>query len=367
LAIRFVFKSKEKPFRFASELFKRKLLAMSWEHTVVHTVATPETLKVRVAPEVVHAKAAYSVKGEDVSRVCVIELAKGHTVKYYAVFDGHGGAECAKFCADRLPDLIASHYGLATGATRAERIGKACKSAFVAIDQQFMRTVAKTDGTTATIVIIDGDEATVANVGDSTAMMYGANGDATTISFDHRVERRTPEEHQRLMLAGAQIGRIRGHHGQPVGPERVYPGGLCVTRSIGDSDSTPGAIAEPDVRTIQLPPGGAMIVLGTDGIWDFIEEAQVKRLVATSRKHASPSGWLGRSVLRTVRRRNDEIDDALVICIEAGDFACAMPRSPFEKMRSMFGMRNRTAPTRNDDNLTASEESDGSNNIKGSS
>lgn len=337
-------------------------------HSVTRIGVAPDSLKARSAQEVAHAKAAYSIKGEDTSRVCLIELAKGHTVKYFGVFDGHGGAECAQFCADRLPDLIASHYGLAKGASSAERLSKACKTAFVAVDQQFTRTVAKTDGTTATIVVIDGDVATIANVGDSTAMMYGANGEVTMLSTDHRVERRTPEEHARLMLAGAQIGRIRGHHGQPVGPERVYPGGLCVTRSIGDSDSTAGAIAEPDVQTVQLPPGGAMLVIGTDGVWDFVDDAQVKRLVTSSRKQASPSGWLARSLLRVVRRRNDEIDDALVLCVEAGDFASATPKSPFDKMRSMFGMRPKVGPRGTvDDSTSTSEESDGSNNFsKGS-
>ena len=90
-------------------------------HAIVDpkTPPPPPKINTRAAAAVsMHAKAAYSVKGEDMSRICFIELAKGHTVKYYGVFDGHGGADCAKFCADRLPDLIASHYGLAMGASR---------------------------------------------------------------------------------------------------------------------------------------------------------------------------------------------------------------------------------------------------------
>ncbi|KAJ1624571.1 phosphatase 2C-like domain-containing protein, partial [Pavlovales sp. CCMP2436] len=122
-------------------------------------------------------------------------------------------------------------------------------------------------GTTSTCVIVDGDEVTTANVGDSTAILY-AQDETIILSADHRVERRTPAEHDRLMKAGAAIGRIRGRNGLPVGPERIYPGG----------DSTAAAIPLPEVRTITLPASGGMIVIASDGVWDFVSQTHIEKL-----------------------------------------------------------------------------------------
>mmetsp|Transcript_14058 Transcript_14058/g.35803 ORF Transcript_14058/g.35803 Transcript_14058/m.35803 type:complete len:296 (+) Transcript_14058:41-928(+) len=255
----------------------------------------PELMSPR---RIVHAKADYTVKGEDTSRTCSIELEPDVIVRFYGVFDGHGGPLAGRFCAEHLPSLIASHYAAAPGASRAERIRNACKSAYVACDELF-RSASPTrgDGATATCVIVDGDEVTIANVGDSEAVLYLA-GESRILSADHRVGRRTPAEHTRLMDAGAAIGRIRGRNGQPVGPERVYPGGLSVTRSIGDSDSTAAAIPDPDVSTITLPASGGMIVIASDGMRDFVSRTLTEKLAQQSRKPRSGAAWLARADAR---------------------------------------------------------------------
>jgi len=262
------------------------------------------------------AKASYVVKGEDVSRTCSIELSAGVVVQFYAVLDGHGGARAARFAAEHLPTLIAAHYAQAAGETRSARLQAACKAAFVAVDQQFARLGPYSDGTTATCVIVDNDEVTVANVGDSAAVLYLPDGTAAMLSADHRVARRSPAEHDRIVAAGAQIGRIKGRDGNPIGPERIYPGGLSVSRSLGDSDSTAAAIAEPDVTTVTLPSAGGVIVLASDGVWDFVDGVHVARLTGLSRKPKCGVGWLSRALMRTVNQANMEIDDATLICIE---------------------------------------------------
>jgi serine/threonine protein phosphatase PrpC len=356
-----------------------------------HRSTTERRASHRVAPEpepepeapplrILHAKAAYMVKGEDTSRSCSIELVQGIVVQFYAVFDGHGGARASRFAAEHMPALLASNYAAAEAAaegdSRAERLRAACKKAFVQLEQQFIRTSSHSDGTTATCVIIDGDEVTVANVGDSAAMLYLESGEAIMLSTDHRVGRRSPEENRRIIDAGAQIGRIRGRDGNPVGPERIYPGGLSVTRSIGDSDSTSAAISEPDVHTITIPPEGGMIVMASDGVWDFVEESHIERLAATSRKPKCGAGWLSRAMMRTVNQANVEIDDATLLCIEmrpagaddpAGSSSAWVGTKMKNKALSMFGFgpKDKEKPDRGAQLATpmasSESDSDGSN------
>lgn len=321
-----------------------------------------------------HARAQYTVKGEDMSRTCSIELSEGVVVQFYAILDGHGGPRAARFGAEHLPALIASHYAETDEREgRGLRLQAACKAAFISLDEQFAQSGPFTDGTTATCVIVDGEEVTVANVGDSAAVLYLPGDKSVTLSADHRVSRRSPAEHNRLVEAGAQIGRIKGRDGLPVGPERIYPGGLSVTRSIGDNDSTKAAIPEPDVVTITLPPCGGMIVLASDGVWDFVDGAHVERLAASSRKPKCGAGWLSRALMRTVNQANMEIDDATLICIElkkpgADDEIPKAPVSMGAKMKKIFGFGSKSKDVVSKEHTVSSgsesdlsSESDGSN------
>ena len=265
------------------------------------------------------ARQTYVLKGEDASCTCDLKLADGTTMRLYGVFDGHGGARAAQFAAENLPRLIHAHFTAARVGSRAERLRGACKAAFIECDKLFAAGSSFGDGTTASVVILDADELTSANVGDSTMMLFLPGGEAVILGMDHRVERRTEEEHQRVMAAGATIGRIKGVSGMPVGPLRLYPGGLTVTRSIGDSDSTSACIAEPAVATRTVPPTGFTVVLATDGVWDFIEMAHVKRLAIASRAPKCGPSWLSRAIMRTVNGKNLQIDDATVLCVHATD------------------------------------------------
>lgn len=220
------------------------------------------------AMRVQHSRQEYVLKGEDTSCALDMELDDGAIVKFYGVFDGHGGPRAAQYCAANLATFVRDEFAACKG-TRAERLKAACSAAFVACDKKFAATnPGFGDGTTASIVIIDGLELTAANVGDSTVMLYTTDGaEPVPLITDHRVKRRTEAEQKRVLAGGATIGRIKGPNGQPIGPERLYPGGLQVSRSIGDSDSTAACIAEPAVMSCTLPPIGGTIVLASDGVW----------------------------------------------------------------------------------------------------
>lgn len=74
---------------------------------------------------------------------------------------------------------------------------------------------------------------------------------------------------------------FRNNFGDPVGPHRVwhptgaYPG-LAMSRSLGDYVAHQyGVIADPEIIEYQIKPEDKVIVIASDGIWEFLSNQQV--------------------------------------------------------------------------------------------
>ena len=106
---------------------------------------------------------------------------------------------------------------------------------------------------------------------------------AIDLSIDQKPER--PDEKARLERAGAIVEPVKDGHGSPVGPPRVWylaqvAPGLAMSRSIGDSvGAMVGVTAEPEVNE-RLQPEDILLVLASDGIWEFLSSQDVVRLVS---------------------------------------------------------------------------------------
>ena len=91
-----------------------------------------------------------------------------------------------------------------------------------------------------------------------------------------------PEEKARIIKAGGLVEQLKDSLGERAGPFRVFkPGkdypGLAMSRSIGDSIAKKlGVIAEPGILEYNLNEGVKFIVLGSDGIWEFLSNEEVK-------------------------------------------------------------------------------------------
>jgi serine/threonine protein phosphatase PrpC len=125
---------------------------------------------------------------------------------------------------------------------------------------------------------------TIANIGDSDAIL-DTGCSIMEITNSHRIATNTDEQH-RLKAEGYIIAPIGFHLQGPakageegVGPVRIWPGGLCVGRSIGDADAGPAVVPLPSIQQIVLPPDGCRIILGSDGLWDCIPFSKVARMV----------------------------------------------------------------------------------------
>ncbi|ONL98687.1 putative protein phosphatase 2C 12 [Zea mays] len=124
-------------------------------------------------------------------------------------------------------------------------------------------------GTTVTFVIIDGWVVTVASVGDSRCILESAEGSIYFLSADHRLDA-NEEEVERVTASGGEVGRINIAGGAGIGPLRCWPGGLCLSRSIGDIDVGEFIVPVPHVKQVKLSNAGGRLVIASDGVWDAL-------------------------------------------------------------------------------------------------
>uniref|UniRef100_A0A1D1ZFQ4 protein-serine/threonine phosphatase n=2 Tax=Anthurium amnicola TaxID=1678845 RepID=A0A1D1ZFQ4_9ARAE len=224
-------------------------------------------------PEILPGFASQSKKGEDFTLVkteCQRFAGDGvSTFSVFALFDGHNGSAAAIFSKENLLNNVLS--AIPQDLSRDEWVAalpRALVAGFVKTDKDFQER-AQTSGTTVTFVIIDGWVVTVASVGDSRCILESAEGAVYSLSADHRLEE-NEEEVERITASGGEVGRLNIVGGAEIGPLRCWPGGLCLSRSIGDMDVGEFIVPVPHVKQVKLSNAGGRLIISSDGVWDAI-------------------------------------------------------------------------------------------------
>lgn len=183
----------------------------------------------------------------------------------FAVFDGHGGSYVSNFLKFHFKDILREHIASQGPDTIVAQIHKAFKKASKQLDmEQAMQC-----GSTVNAVLIKGKDVLFINTGDSRAVLGTTTGNLLFQTNDHKPDR--PDEEQRIRDAGGFVFHLMGTY-------RVN-GNLALSRSVGDLAMYPHVIYTPEI-THQTLPDGAIIILGTDGIWDVIGSGEAIELVA---------------------------------------------------------------------------------------
>jgi len=264
---------------------------------------------------------------------------EGSPLHFFAVYDGHGGKECATLCSQRLHGHLAEELrgqglarlglglcapchlaGVDLGADggaagpsgrdgeapptptpmpqdqqqqqQLERADRACREAF---RKAFQRTDAETCedsgmGSTAVVALVAPGWVAVANVGDSRAVLGRADGAWEALSDDHKPNR--PDERQRVEAAGGHVISWNG--------ARVM-GVLAMSRALGDRFLRPYVIADPEITFTRRAAQDEVLVLASDGLWDVVSNgeacaiaaAHLKRARAAERSGAAAAGGGG--------------------------------------------------------------------------
>lgn len=224
-------------------------------------------------PEILHGQASQSKKGEDFTLLkteCQRVLGDGVTTySVFGLFDGHNGSAAAIYSKENLlnnilraipPELNRNEWNAA--------LPRALVAGFVKTDKDFQEK-AQRSGTTVTFLIIEGWTVTVASVGDSRCILESAEGGIYNLSADHRLDS-DEEERERITASGGEVARLNTGGGTEIGPLRCWPGGLCLSRSIGDMDVGEFIVPVPYVKQVKLSSAGGRLIISSDGVWDAL-------------------------------------------------------------------------------------------------
>jgi len=153
-------------------------------------------------------------------------------------------------------------------------------------------------GSTFVMAIVRGSLITVANIGDSRAMLVKKAGpnkyEPVALSLDHNPN--NEEERARITSAGGRVLSVTYRDGSK-GPARVWmkdvdAPGLAMSRSMGDRLVHDwGVVSTPSFveHEVNLSEDCALVV-ASDGLWNVSSDKEVVKHVMCSRE---PSGAVG--------------------------------------------------------------------------
>jgi serine/threonine protein phosphatase PrpC len=217
----------------------------------------------------------------------------------FAVADGHGlNGEFVSGCIrESYPILLISNPYFLSNPNRAI-LASAAKLNKSICNKDFDTNFS---GSTFISVLLRGLKLWCANVGDSRALLgrqladkSAANsacpGKASSnhwmsiaLSRDHKPNE--PDESARIHIHGGRVEAYQDEHGNPFGPCRVWlktqniPG-LAMSRSFGDKvAASVGVICEPEILEFDLTSDDKFIVIGSDGIFEFLNNEDIVKLV----------------------------------------------------------------------------------------
>ncbi|KAH9255564.1 hypothetical protein BASA81_006394 [Batrachochytrium salamandrivorans] len=209
------------------------------------------------------------------------------------VFDGHGteGHDVSKYFKQRLPKLLATTGGEVDESSLVAALARTERELI-----ENCRVDTTLSGSTGVVVLVKGNELTVANIGDSRAVLAMVESNklvARDLTCDHKPD--SPEEEKRILEVGGRVFAIKFDDGID-GPARVwlsyadYPG-LAMSRSLCDTIAKEaGVISRPDVfhETVAKPSHRALII-ASDGLWEFMSSQEVVDIVQKyNHEHDSP-------------------------------------------------------------------------------
>eukprot|EP01017_Pseudomicrothorax_dubius_P024969 TRINITY_DN265_c0_g1_i1.p1 TRINITY_DN265_c0_g1~~TRINITY_DN265_c0_g1_i1.p1 ORF type:complete len:306 (-),score=84.30 TRINITY_DN265_c0_g1_i1:232-1149(-) len=208
----------------------------------------------------------------------------GEDIHLFAVFDGHGGREVARYAQRHFAEELLKNLNF-----NSQKYVEALQETFLRMDQIMNTPEGRREltslsasgeeqedyyyesmaGCTANVVLIVKDVIYCANAGDSRSVLCDS-GKAVELSEDHKPE--NSEERERIQAAGGWIsdGRINGN--------------LNLSRALGDfefkknlalNEKQQLVIAWPDVKVRNLKQSAEYILMGCDGIWESLTNEEM--------------------------------------------------------------------------------------------
>ncbi|ETN16255.1 hypothetical protein PPTG_06434 [Phytophthora nicotianae INRA-310] len=225
---------------------------------------------------------------------------------FYGIFDGHGGDGAANYCVQAMCQNVIREPSI------TKEPAAALKNGFLRTDQEYLQIANRKnseDGTTAVVVLTQGNEIFVAHTGDSRAVLVHRSGKVSVLTSDHKPNR--PDERRRIQELGGSVVFW--------GVWRVE-GILAVSRAIGDRMLKPFVVAEPEVKQFTRTEEDRYVVLASDGVWDTVSNDDAAQLVL---KYEDPQTAAQRIMEEAYARGSMDNICAMVIDLREENNECA--------------------------------------------
>ncbi|WIA28462.1 hypothetical protein OEZ86_011006 [Tetradesmus obliquus] len=279
----------------------------------------------------------------------------------WALFDGHNGDTVARFLGSSLlPELESRLPAMPLPQEEPEQyvyadaVRRAVTAAFLSLSLRVSGLAggaAAGCGSAAAVVVQTGHLLTVANTGSSKCVLDVGHC-AIECSADHRLGNNEDEE-ERLSAAGAYVARLKFDLSGPAapgqlgcGPLRLWPGGLHMSRAIGDGDCGQLVLPHPYIQQVWLPRRPSRLIMATGSVWDVFESWQKAAAALRSVSLQNAAGALLRRALKRKQHRADRGDMSVLVldfCPESSSGSSFKSQTHLERIFQAY-FRGQYAP-----------------------
>ena len=225
---------------------------------------------------------------------------------YYGVCDGHGpsGHFVSDFIKSHIAFIVYKHLKILLLQNKKNSLAnlneaddsyidfiKLFKNCFLIMDTKLndnKNIDIELSGTTCVSLLFCDNRIISANVGDSRAIKgyYNSNKkewNYIALSRDHKPSDK--DESERIKNNKGIIHPYVDDDGNYAGPDRVWIDdelpGLAMSRSFGDEIATRvGVFSEPEVKIFPFKEEDKFVVIGSDGLWEYVTNDEVIDIVS---------------------------------------------------------------------------------------
>jgi len=253
----------------------------------------------------------------------VLDSKKHPNTSFFGIYDGHAGTAASEFCSAHM------HQWVAAFADPYDH--KQLTDAVLKVDNEFLQQkdeASRAHGSTSVFALVKPKESkkgeekskewivTVANVGDSRALLIRQDGSFVPLTEDHKPD--LPKERERIEAAGGSVSMNR------------VDGQLAMSRAIGDwtyknnaskSAEEQKVIAVPEIRNITCEAGD-MLLIACDGIFEQMSNEDACTLVHTAYRDQGdkkdPALVAAALLDASLRKGSKDNHSAMIIVFEDG-------------------------------------------------
>lgn len=198
-----------------------------------------------------------------------------HALRVFSLFDGHGGAACAKRASLLMNRFLMQRLLRQPHEPTMESLQSELERVFADFHREHCSKLSS--GATASLVVVCRRLLAVATIGDSRVVVFerpSAESKKLELLWEspqHNTD--NDDERRRLQQEGVRLEQ------QEPGDVLRFGSGLSVTRTLGDKE-TREVTRVPDVFMHERQEGRAMVVvMATDGLWDVVTTPQINNLL----------------------------------------------------------------------------------------